>query len=121
MGVQQLLFIETVLKLSGGVVLLLLPLTACHLLGLPKPQSGIWPRLLGSVLVGLAAATYLEGATTIHALGIAGCAVINIVAVAVIVTLLILGGAGKSRRARLVLGLLAVVLTLLSLLEIAQL
>ncbi len=117
---QQLLFLETVLKLSGAVVLLFLPLTACSVLGLPKPQSGLWPRLLGSVLAGIAGATYIEGSSSEHGLGIAGCAVINIVAVAVILTLLVLGAVGKTRRARWSLGLLAVLLSVLSLLELAQ-
>lgn len=118
--VQQLLFIETVLKLSGGVVLLLMPLTACRVLGLPKPASGLWPRLLGSVLIGLSAATYLEGATKLNGLGMAGCAIINLVAAVVIMTLLILGAAGDTQRGRIILAALAVVLLVLSLLELAQ-
>ncbi|MCH9808044.1 MAG: hypothetical protein K0U74_09945 [Alphaproteobacteria bacterium] len=114
------MFLETVLKLGGGGVLLLLPLSACHILGLPKPQSGFWPRLLGSVLVGIGGATYIEGATPTHGLGMAGCALINIVAVAVIVSMLILGGIGKTRRARWVFSLLAVLLGVLGLAELTQ-
>ena len=117
---QQLLYIETILKLSGGLVLLLLPLTACSVLGLPKPQSGLWPRLLGSVLVGLAGATYIEGATSARGLGMAGCVVINMVAVAAILTLLVLGAAGQSRRGRAILALLAAALVVLSFLELGQ-
>jgi len=118
--VQQLLYIETVLKLSGGLVLLLLPLTVCSVFGLPKPQSGLWPRLLGAVLIGIAGATYIEGATTVRGLGMAGCVVINMVAVAVILTLLILGAAGTTQRARWILALLALALSGLSFLELGQ-
>ena len=118
--VQQLLYIETILKLSGGVVLLLLPLTACSVFGLPKPQTGLWPRLLGTVLIGIAGATYVEGATTVRGLGMAGCLIINMVAVASILTLLTFGAAGSSRRARGVLALLAVALLFLSFLELGQ-
>ncbi len=117
---QQLLYIETILKFSGGLVLLLLPLTACSVFGLPKPQSGLWPRLLGTVLIGIAGATYIEGATGTHGLGMAGCLVINMVAVASILTLLTFGAAGKSRRARGILALLALALLLLSFLELGQ-
>ncbi len=117
---QQLLYLETILKLSGGAVLLLVPLTACRLFGLPKPPSGLWPRLLGSVLVGLAGATYLEGATDVRGLGMAGLAIINFVAVVAILTLLALGAAGTTRRAKSTLALLALVLLVLGLLELAQ-
>ncbi|MBU1211501.1 MAG: hypothetical protein KJ587_09540 [Alphaproteobacteria bacterium] len=117
---QQLLYIETILKLSGGLVLLLLPLTACSIFGLPKPQTGLWPRLLGAVLIGIAGATYVEGATTVHGLGMAGCVVINMVAVAVILTLLILGAAGSAHRGRWILALLALGLSGLSFLELGQ-
>ena len=118
---QQLLFIETVLKLSGGLVLLLIPLTACRIFGLPKPQTGLWPRLLGAVLVGLAGATYIEGASGKHGLGMAGACIINAVAAFVILTLLALDAAGNTQRGRLILALLAVALLVLCLLELAQL
>lgn len=117
---QQLLYIETILKLSGGLVLLIMPLMACSLFGLPKPQSGLWPRLLGAVLVGIAGATYVEGATPTHGIGMAGLVIINMVAFAVIITVLILGAAGTSRRSRGVLALLALALLGLSFLELGQ-
>lgn len=115
---QQLLFIETVLKLSGGLVLTFAPLTAAHVFGLSKPQSGLWPRLLGAVLIGLAGATYLE-AVKHDGLSMAGCAVINLAASAVIFSLLLLGAGATSWRGRVVLGLLVVLLAGLSLFEIA--
>lgn len=118
--VQQLLYIETVLKLSGGLVLVLLPLMACRVLGLPRPQSGLWPRLLGAVLIGLAGATYLEGSTELRGLGMAGCAIINLVSVIVILTLMALGGAGSTRRSKASMALLSFVLMLLGILEVAQ-
>ncbi len=118
---QQLLWVETLLKGSGGLVLLLLPLTAAHLLGLSKPPSGLWPRLLGSVLLGLAAATYIEGATgASRGLGIAGCAAINLIAAGAILSMLVLGGAASTVRGRAILALLAGLLVLLSLFEIAN-
>jgi len=106
------------LKLSGGLVLLFAPLTAAHVFGLPKPQTGLWPRLLGAVLMGLAGATYLE-AVKHDGLSMAGCVVINLLASAVIISLLALGAAAPSRRGRAVLGLLAVLLAGLALFEIA--
>ncbi len=58
---EQLLFLELLLKLSGGLVLLLVPLAACRVLGLPRPDHGIWPRLLGVVLIGIGGSALHRG------------------------------------------------------------
>lgn len=124
---QQLLWIETLLKLSGGLVLALTPLTAIRLLGLPGTDSEFWPRLLGAVLIGLAAATYLEGrfGGTPRGLGLAGCFLINIAAVVMLTVHLVLSGSGQgrarqSRRGQSVLWLLVCLLLLLIVFEIAH-
>ena len=87
----QLLWIETLLKLVFGLVLATVPLTAARLFGLSRPDSGFWPRLLGGVLIGLAAATFLEGwVKNAHGLGLGGCLVINLAAAAILFALLVL-------------------------------
>ena len=84
----QLLWIETLLKLVFGLVLASVPLTAAHLFGLSRPDSGFWPRLLGGVLIGLAGATFLEGwVKNAHGLGLGGCLVINLAAAAILFAL----------------------------------
>lgn len=118
---QQLLWIETLLKLAGGVSLLLAPGAIVRLLGLPASSPALWPRLLGAVLVGLAAATYIEGAWPgSRGLGLAGCIVINLAAAASIATVAALGGGAETRRGRVVLWLLVALLLLLVLFEIAE-
>lgn len=124
---QQLLWIETLLKLSGGLVLALAPLTAIRLLGLPSTDSGFWPRLLGAVLIGLAAATFLEGkfGGTPRGLGIAGCFLINVAAIGMLVTQLVLarpqpGRPPQTRRGQAILWLLVCLLSLLVVIEIAH-
>ena len=57
----QLLWIETLLRFFAGLVLLILPVAAARVLGLPLPQATLWPRMLGGLLVGMAGATLLEG------------------------------------------------------------
>ncbi len=117
---QQLLWIETLLKLAGGLSLLLAPTTVIRVLGLPASGAVLWPRLLGAVLVGLAGATYIEGAwPSSRGLGLAGCIVINLVAAASIATVATLGGGADTRRGRAALWLLVTILTLLVLFEIA--
>ena len=118
---QQLLWIETLLKLAGGLALCLAPLTVIRLFGLPPAGSGFWPRLLGAVLIALSVASFLEGATlSTGGLGLAGSLAINLSAVAMISTHLMLGAGPQTRRGRVVLWLLVAALSLLALFEIAH-
>ncbi len=118
---QQLLYVEMLLKLAGGIVLVLLPLTTSRILGLPKPQKGLWHRLLGGVLFGLAGAIYLEGRLPgSSGLGLAGLVVINLAGAAVIVSSLVLGLGATTARGRLVLALTGLCLFILALVEIAH-
>ncbi len=79
---QQLLWIETLLKFSAGLMLVLAPLATIKLLGLPPASTGFWPRLLGALLIGIAGALFLEGSVPgSRGLGLAGCLVINFSAV----------------------------------------
>lgn len=118
---QQLLWLETLLKLAGGVLLLLAPLTTIRALGLPASATGFWPRVVGALLVGMAVATYIEGAWTgSRGLGLAGLVVINLTGAAVIALAALLGHAAPTRRGAFALWVLVALLVSLSLLEIAQ-
>jgi len=94
---SQLLWIETLLKFTCGVVLLMAPITAARLLGLPHGNVGFWPRLLGALLAGLAFVIYLEGASGTgggsgrHAgISLTGIAIINATTVAVLLACIVL-------------------------------
>ena len=119
---QQLLWIEIVVKLAGGLALLTMPRVQARLLGLPVAEDPFWPRLAGALLTGLALATAVESQWTPgKGLGLAGSAAINLMAAAVLGALLILGRAGAVRRGRVLLGLVAGGLLLLGLIEIVAL
>jgi hypothetical protein len=119
--VHQLLWIETLLKLAGGAVLVLAPLTAIKLLGLPPTATGFWPRVLGGVLIGISAATYIEGAWDgARGLGVAGLVVINISSAAILALTALFGGGAPTRRGSSTLWTLAVLLLVLALFEIAH-
>ena len=119
---QQLLWIETLLKLSAGLLLVLTPLSVIKLFGLPRTDTGFWPRLLGAVLVGLAGALFVEGRTPgSHGLGLAGCVIVNVSAVSIMTTLLVLDAGPPSARGRAAMWMLVLLLILLSILEIANL
>lgn len=118
---QQLLWLETLLKLAGGMVLVLAPLTTIKMLGLPQAASAFWPRLLGAVLIGIAAAAFIEGAWDgSRGLGLAGLILINILGAATIALTALLGGGAQTRRGAMTLWSLVVLLLVLVLFEIAH-
>lgn len=118
---HQLLWLETLLKLVSGLALVLAPLSLIKLLGLPAADSGFWPRVLGAVLIGLAGATFIEGAWQgSRGLGLAGLIVINLASAAVIAVVALFGGGAQTRRGSLLLWVAVTVLFVLSLIEIAH-
>jgi len=119
--VQQLLWIETLLKFSAGLLLALAPRSTLGILGLPRAGPGFWPRLLGALLIGLAAATFLEGRSPgSHGLGLEGCVFVNFSAVSMVATLLALDAGPASARGRAMMWTLVILLILLCVLEIAN-
>ena len=118
--IQQLLWLEIILKGGTGLALLLAPSPLARLIGLPPVGAPFWPRALGSVLVGLAiAAAFGVGLGRTNGLGLAGAAVVNVAAAVFIVAELTIGAPGLARRGRLFLWLLVGVLAILSLVELA--
>jgi hypothetical protein len=118
---QQLLWLETLLKLVPGLLLTLAPLTTLRALGLPRPDTGFWPRLCGALLLGMAGALFLEGTSRGHGLGLAGVIVINLCGAAVLATLLVLDAGPASRRGRVTVWLTVCLLVVVSVFEIATL
>lgn len=117
---EQLIWIEIVLKLSGGLILLFAPRTFARVAGLPAVGEPFWPRCLGGILVGLALASFLESRVLErHGLGLAGSIAINFTAAFTLGALLILGQAGRTRRGRALIAVLIAVLVILGLVEIA--
>jgi len=119
--VQQLLWLETLLKLVPGAVLLVFPLTTLRVLGLPRPDTGFWPRLCGALLVGTAGALFLEGTARGHGIGMAGIIVVNLTGAATLASLLVLDAGPASGRGKLAVWLIVCALILLSVTEIATL
>lgn len=116
----QLLWLETALKAAVGLLLAAFPRTLARVLGLPPVGETFWPRMLGASLLGLAAATILEGQIAArNGLGLSGHVAINLTSAIAIVGLLIMGRAGSSRRGRTLLWITAAGMTLLALVELA--
>lgn len=118
---QQLLWLETLLKLTGGALLVLAPFTTIKVLGLPPSASAFWPRILGVALLGMAAAIFVEGTWgSSRGLGVRGVIVINITSAAIIALMAMFGGGAPTRRGSLALWGLVVLLFVLVLFEIAH-
>lgn len=118
---QQLLWIETILKLAGGLVLLVSPRLAIKALGLPAGESAFWPRLLGAVLIGMAGGFYIEGAWSgSKGIGLAAAILVNLAGASTVAAQLVLARAAPTQRGAAVLWLLVALLFFLSLLEIAN-
>jgi len=118
--VNQLLWIEVLLKLAAGLMLLMAPTAVAAVLGLPRPGSGFWPRLLGAVLVGIGAASALQGFLAPgRGLHLAGSVVVNLATAAYLLGALMLGPHAPTRRGQFLMAMLLAFLVLLSLVEIA--
>ena len=95
-------------------------MTVIKVLGLPGSEHRFWPRLLGAVLIGLAAATLIEGwLPGSRGLSLAGCIAINLTSAAMMAISLITGTPRPPARGRYLLWLVIAILALLSLVEIA--
>jgi len=124
--VDQLLWLETLLKGSIGLIMMVAPITAAKIAGLPHNNSAFWARLFGASLIGIAAAFAIEGyaqvnaAITARGLGLGGAVVINLITILSLLGTLIFKGVA-SRRGLLLIWLLTALLAFLMLLEIANL
>lgn len=119
---QQILWFELLFKGIAGLTLIFVPLTALKIVGMQRPETGFWPRLLGGVLVGIAAAVFitLTYPEARGALGPAGLVPINLAAAAMMIAPLIMGSAAPARRGRLFILANALALLTLAFLEIAH-
>jgi hypothetical protein len=120
--VQQLLWIETLLNFFGGLALVAAPRTTIRLLGLPPAPTGFWPRLVGTLLLGISFALFLEGAVPgSRGLGLSGCLIINFSALSMMAAMLVLEAGPPSARGRALMWALIVLLLWLCALEFANL
>ena len=78
---KRLLFIDAVINLLLGGLLLLYPLGMAEWLGVPSTDSPFYPTILGGVLIGIGLALLIETRGRKHGingLGLAGAIAINI-------------------------------------------
>jgi hypothetical protein len=120
--VQQILWAEIAIKAATGVVLLLTPLIALALAGVQKPDTGFWPRLVGALVLAIAASVWigLEYPQARGSIGPAALVTINLISGTVLLAALVMGVAASTRRGKIIVAAGAAVLLVLDFLEIAH-
>jgi hypothetical protein len=121
---DQLLWFETLLKGSIGLLLVFLPITTARMAGFPHGNTAFWPRLFGSALLGIAGAFAVEGyiaggAIEAKGLGLGGAVIINLTAILSLFGTLIFS-AVATRRGKVVIWLMILLLLFLTLFEIGH-
>lgn len=120
MSPLKLILVELAVKGGAGLMLVLVPLTAIKLLGLPRSDTAFWPRLLGALLIALALATYMDATIRLgHGLGLAGACLVNMTLALALAGLLMGGQGPQTRRGRILLWLTTAVVATLALVELA--
>lgn len=116
---QQLLLVETILKGAVGIVLFLVPGLFARAVGLPHAGGVFWARIAAALLIGIAAAAYVEGAwPKARGIGLGGLAALNLVGAALLLIMVSLGRAAETSRGAVAIAVLAVGLVVLALIEV---
>jgi hypothetical protein len=113
-----LLLVDALVNLALGGLLLVFPQGVIEALGIPGAASAFYPSVLGAVLLGIGIALLLEGRPARDGLGLRGAVAINLCGALALGGWSLLGDLRIPLRGRLVMGLLAVAIVALSLLEI---
>ena len=116
---DQILWLDVILKLACGVPLVLMPQASFKAAGLPAAGSALAVRMLGAAMVGIASAILLQG--MVHrttGLGPGGAFLVNLTGAIVLGLMLVSGKTELPWRARLLLWLLLAAMALLAALEL---
>lgn len=124
MNPTNLLTLEVLIHVGLASLLLIVPGLLTRALGWPPEATRFWPRLFGALLAAIALGmlTTLMGWTHDGAgvgIGLSGIIVINLTMAFTLFTMLFLGPHAPTRRGRIAVGVLAAIVLLLALVEIA--
>ncbi|MFC1547797.1 hypothetical protein ACFL5M_04650 [Candidatus Neomarinimicrobiota bacterium] len=117
----SLLTIDAVVNLLLGIPLLIIPTKVARFLGLPMPEQAFYASILGAVLTGIGVALLIERYRDrfhIAGLGIGGAIAINIFGAVALILWLFLGGLDIPLRGYVFLGVVAVAVLGISLVEL---
>lgn len=115
---DQILWLDALLKLAAGVLLILLPDLVARAAGLPRAQQPFYARLLGATLLGLGLAIVMESRRR-TGLAPSGAFVVNLTGSTVLAAILLFGRIDLAWRGRILAWGLLAVLVLLASVELA--
>jgi hypothetical protein len=116
-----LLFVDGIINVTLGVILLLFPLGIADFLGLPITSTKFYPSILGAVLFGIGIALFIEilgFSRKVRGLGIGGAIAINMIGALVLVFWLLFGSLSIPIRGQIVLWAVGIVVLVIALFEL---
>lgn len=124
MGKKQeiLLFIDGIINVGLGILLLLFPFGISELLGVPESNTNFYPTILGGVIFGIGIALFVERygfKFKIRGLGLGGAIAINICGAMVLVVWLLINPFSLPLKGYIVLWTIAVVVLIVGIVELA--
>lgn len=118
---QKVLLIDSAINIALAFLLITFPEKLVNLLGIPTAEHSFYPSILGAVLLGIGGALIIEYSRRsdgIVGLGLGGAVTINLCGGVVLAFWLLSGKLDLPFRGQLVLWLLAIILTIISGVEI---
>jgi len=118
---NNLLFIDGIINLILGILLLLFPAGTADILGLPKSNTHFYPTILGAVIFGIGIALFIERykkEKKIRGLGLGGAIAINLCGAGVLLLWLLFGRIALPTRGCITLWIVAVIVLGTGLIEI---
>lgn len=118
---QKVLLIDSAINIALALLLIIFPEKLINLLGIPTVEHSFYPSILGAVLLGIGIALIIEYSRRpdgLVGLGLGGAVIINLCGAVVLVFWLLSGKLDIPFRGQLILWLLAIVLTVISGVEI---
>jgi hypothetical protein len=103
---KRLLYIDCLVNILLGILLLLFPIGIIDLLGLPETNTNFYPSILGAVILGIGLALSLElagHAKHIRGLGLGGAVLINLIGSLVLIFWLVFGSLEIPLKGRIIL------------------
>ena len=120
--IHETLTIDSLINLLLGIFLIIFPRNLVSFLGIPQFSSAFYPSILGSVLFGIGIDFGWSAADRIrrYGLGLGGAVVINLCGALVLITWLLFGNLSLSTKGFSVLWGIAMVLIVVSVVEISS-
>ena len=117
-----LLYIDCIVNLLLGILLLLFPIGIIRVLGLPQTNTNFYPSILGAVLFGIGSALALElagHAKHIRGLGLGGAILINLFGSLVLIFWLLFGSLTIPLKGQIILWVVGIIVFLIGIAELA--